>query len=310
MECVICHGPGISKCSGCKNVYYCSRDCQRVDYPEHRKRCAIYSIRDTHLYGQGMYATRPISAGTHILRDTYIKAMHEGKPINFASKKVQTITLLVPAESGDTTGDRLIRAIQHTGIKISDKTHAIFPIVRFTNHSCTPNARMSIPDVIGNVSITAIKDIPQDAEITLSYIPSNYCSFQTRRGHLPFKCLCEACTNRSDDDYRSKSNTVIGIIAAAPHQPSTSEVIFFSQFLAATTQIAGGPHLDSFSETVLEIYIARWIEHSRENERFSRDIRQPLIDALESVLYIYETLGNTHVIMYGNFVKTLAALRK
>lgn len=41
--CAFCFGPGENKCSKCKTVYYCSRQCQRFDYKEHKQVCVAPS---------------------------------------------------------------------------------------------------------------------------------------------------------------------------------------------------------------------------------------------------------------------------
>lgn len=38
-RCNFCMWPGSNKCSRCMTVYYCSRDCQRFDYKEHKHSC-------------------------------------------------------------------------------------------------------------------------------------------------------------------------------------------------------------------------------------------------------------------------------
>ena len=38
-----CYNPGILCCSGCKHYYtYCSKECQKADWREHRKICLVY----------------------------------------------------------------------------------------------------------------------------------------------------------------------------------------------------------------------------------------------------------------------------
>ena len=37
--CANCHQPGLLKCSRCKCQFYCSSDCQRANFDQHKKNC-------------------------------------------------------------------------------------------------------------------------------------------------------------------------------------------------------------------------------------------------------------------------------
>lgn len=38
-QCENCGGEGKNKCGGCYNVYYCGKDCQKSNWPNHRPSC-------------------------------------------------------------------------------------------------------------------------------------------------------------------------------------------------------------------------------------------------------------------------------
>lgn len=43
-NCEFCKTPGsLKKCSACKNTYYCSTECQRKAWSEHKKSCGVNS---------------------------------------------------------------------------------------------------------------------------------------------------------------------------------------------------------------------------------------------------------------------------
>ena len=35
-KCAVCGEPGMKRCGTCKNTFYCSRECQKTDWPQHR----------------------------------------------------------------------------------------------------------------------------------------------------------------------------------------------------------------------------------------------------------------------------------
>ena len=37
--CAVCGKPATAQCSRCKAIHYCSRDCQKQHWPEHKKSC-------------------------------------------------------------------------------------------------------------------------------------------------------------------------------------------------------------------------------------------------------------------------------
>jgi hypothetical protein len=40
-KCAVCGAPTTLTCGRCRGVYYCSRDHQRSDWPQHRKVCKV-----------------------------------------------------------------------------------------------------------------------------------------------------------------------------------------------------------------------------------------------------------------------------
>eukprot|EP00520_Triparma_pacifica_P015585 CAMPEP_0118638362 /NCGR_PEP_ID=MMETSP0785-20121206/3640_1 /TAXON_ID=91992 /ORGANISM="Bolidomonas pacifica, Strain CCMP 1866" /LENGTH=347 /DNA_ID=CAMNT_0006529599 /DNA_START=34 /DNA_END=1075 /DNA_ORIENTATION=- len=74
-SCAVCSKSATSKCSICKAVYYCSRDCQRKDYKGHKRTCKkVPSLPPTKVLqspsrGRHLVATRPLCCGTDVLRD-------------------------------------------------------------------------------------------------------------------------------------------------------------------------------------------------------------------------------------------------
>jgi len=60
--------------------------------------------------------------------------------------------------------------------------------MRFTNHSCSPNARLSIRD--GRVEFYALRAIPPGEEVTVNYGETHH------EGRLACRCGAENCAGR------------------------------------------------------------------------------------------------------------------
>ena len=54
----------------CKNVFYCSKDCQTKDWKSHKPSCPPFTIRDSPGKGRGLFATRKINEG-QIISDEF-----------------------------------------------------------------------------------------------------------------------------------------------------------------------------------------------------------------------------------------------
>lgn len=308
-RCQVCKKPAKNKCSRCTEVYYCSRDCQREDYPEHKGKCheKIYTLEKTLYTGFGIFAKGRITPGTRVLTDTSILTVNTGSTF----PEVHTdIALWVPETPGQTPSERFATAIKTFGTMVAPGKYMVFPKLRNVNHSCHPNARMSAPNKDGTVHITAIKGIRPKEEITVSYIPTSYCSIEARKKDLPFECRCKECRecDPTDEDFKTKFTVTLGIILTGPGMPVQQEILYLDNCLDACQLIAGGPRLDYLTETVLSLYIKRFLRRSKESESFRRDIREKLIFALECAIRVSKTIGNEHTCLYQQYTKCLAEI--
>jgi len=78
--------------------------------------------------------------------------------------------------------------------------------VSWHNHDCAPNAA-SVVGPTGEVSITALKDIAEDEEITISYIDVREdCEARKRAllAHYGFECKCMRCTEEQRKELKQR----------------------------------------------------------------------------------------------------------
>jgi len=75
-ECANCGKPAETKCSRCKQTFYCRRECQLRDWKRggHKEICEILQgkvqpfveVKESRLHGKGLFATKNIPKGTRI----------------------------------------------------------------------------------------------------------------------------------------------------------------------------------------------------------------------------------------------------
>ncbi|KAF2369131.1 Zinc finger MYND-type [Trinorchestia longiramus] len=68
-SCAVCAKNASTKCTGCRKVFYCSRDCQRNDWSAHKDACRPYRVGKIEGFGRVLVATRTINAEEEVLRE-------------------------------------------------------------------------------------------------------------------------------------------------------------------------------------------------------------------------------------------------
>lgn len=71
-KCEVCRKPAKQFCSSCREVFYCSRDCQKQDWKTHKAKCKPFVIKTHPVYGRYMVASRDIRAGEVILKEPHL----------------------------------------------------------------------------------------------------------------------------------------------------------------------------------------------------------------------------------------------
>ncbi|XP_076045904.1 uncharacterized protein LOC143028137 isoform X2 [Oratosquilla oratoria] len=68
-ECFVCGNQTDTRCTGCKLVFYCSRDCQRDNWKLHKDVCRPYKVTKLQDLGRVLVASRDLPAGEVILEE-------------------------------------------------------------------------------------------------------------------------------------------------------------------------------------------------------------------------------------------------
>ena len=179
---------------------------------------ALYIIRKAPARGFGLFAARDIRRGSRILADKPFFSLTKRPVISLSDPRApndiskafdrlsvsdqrQYLDLYCPLRPGLSRGISIYEANCYemgAGTCICTDASRI-------NHSCVPNAHYSWNCSIKRITVHAVKDIPQNEEITISYC-SGLRSFEERQRELEpyvFVCNCPAC--RTDTDFGSKS---------------------------------------------------------------------------------------------------------
>lgn len=51
-QCEVCRKPAKQFCSSCREVFYCSRDCQKQDWKTHKAKCKPFVVKTHPVYGR------------------------------------------------------------------------------------------------------------------------------------------------------------------------------------------------------------------------------------------------------------------
>ncbi|CAO1315134.1 unnamed protein product [Diamesa serratosioi] len=87
-KCAICEIDSILKCSGCKNVSYCTKEHQQKHWKEHKIVCKSFTVTSDDIYGRFLKATRNISAESEIFSEFPIVIGPDWNYDNFKSTNI------------------------------------------------------------------------------------------------------------------------------------------------------------------------------------------------------------------------------
>ncbi len=134
--------------------------------PAYQKFAVV--VAASRIDGQGAFATEAIPPRLKI-------GEIRGESISVAEARIRA------------TRSERIMIVELSARKAIDFTRSTDPM-RYTNHSCAPNARLCISN--GRVEFYAIKDIAPGDEVTVNYGPTHH------EGRLPCRCGAPGCAGR------------------------------------------------------------------------------------------------------------------
>jgi len=192
----------------------------------------LFRIENVPDKGLGMITTQHIAQGTLILSEAAIFTMDFKATGRAARRKIDRELQKLSQKDRDQFS-ALHSCFESKGLMDRVRTNAfllepgrgtsevgIFLTASRINHSCTPNAYHSFNTNSRQLTVFAIKDIPENTEITISYI--DHLDYEKRRGILweryRFTCDCELCEKRGSDrensdnkfTYIQKVNDLLG----------------------------------------------------------------------------------------------------
>lgn len=68
-SCQFCELEATTKCTGCRKVFYCSRECQRSHWNAHKDVCRPYKVGKIEGFGRVLVSTRALMAGEEVLQE-------------------------------------------------------------------------------------------------------------------------------------------------------------------------------------------------------------------------------------------------
>jgi hypothetical protein len=213
--CVVCNKQSNYNCSICCLVFYCSKECQTLDWKlDHKQICKYFknfyiaSVEGS-LMGYGMFARRNISAGECIIAEkpffllngkiTYSKEAEQDakekyeKLNDYQKAKFMALSDRNEVKNG---GTKTILGILTTNSILAGDCASICLNITRINHSCEPNSNNTWNSSLNLMTVFAEKDITQNEEIVISYIARDKVRNERQallKDNFGFVCRCTWC---------------------------------------------------------------------------------------------------------------------
>jgi len=215
------------RCSSCKFARYCSRECQKKAWPQHKKECmAVRRIaprvandevrmvsqilwRQAELKGKRSSSESlcKVDELCDHLKDMKFEDVHK---VEENSKEIGDYFGYENLPDDDEYIDHLFGIVACNGMSITDMRGlqylgvAIHPTLNLINHDCDPNC---VAVSCGpNIFVRAVKPIKEGEELFISYIDQAAPSKDRRemlKDQYYFDCGCKQCECGVKDDLRT-----------------------------------------------------------------------------------------------------------
>lgn len=229
--CSYCYKPDkVLNCGVCKSRVYCSKDCQKLDWKQHKIWCGCgvaqldvdFEVRESPLGGLGVFARRSFAVGERILVERTVLNLspnpflttqgrdYFGNQFNaiFSESVKNAIVALYPVAAYN-ANDLIFESqigpgalqYKYNSFDLDDNSlrSGLCVIASRFNHSCVPNCGRFFISDHELMTVYVTKPIKVDGELTISYACKGYESgdlqgFQAfMMQSWGFQCTCDVC---------------------------------------------------------------------------------------------------------------------
>jgi len=200
------------RCSVCKQIHYCSANCQKNDWALHKSECSIMKSNErvpvptVRLILRCLASISSNSTAAHAFQNLCcnLSTLDQSEKLKY-TQLMEPLGYLLGREKFEScfeTSTKCLETINRVAINtitiVTDELvpvgYGIFPGASLINHSCEPNAMFSF---CGNkLYLRALRRISKDEEIFVSY--TDQLTYKAERqkvlkGQFNFECNCKEC---------------------------------------------------------------------------------------------------------------------
>ena len=196
----------LKRCSRCKHLRYCSEGCQRDNWKVHKAECDLLSSINASHFVPPLIRFCALLASSSEMRSSYkVDGMMKHEYVEnekicqyypFLLRGVREMCATAAPEKVYALYIKLVvNLFTLEDTQFNEIGSALIPELTKLNHSCDPNCVLSFRG--RTAYVTAIREIPEGEQITISYI-SLPKPFLARRQQLfsqyNFECTCGLCS--------------------------------------------------------------------------------------------------------------------